>query len=251
MREVQYVVPTLGTRPQYLPSCLASIAAQGSLATITIVCPSVAQPRLERLAQSHGAEIVVEDRPGIGAAINAGLAVENTEYCAWLGDDDLLMPGSTAAVVQRLRRGDCLAVYGDMNVIDEAGQRLWVVHPRRAASWLAGIGPNYLTQPGSVFRRSGVASVGGVDESLAYAMDLDLFLKLRAEGGITYLPKTLASFRRHPSSLTVSNPNPGAEGRVVRQTHQSAAIRPIIQALQPALGVVGKIWGRAQINGWF
>jgi GT2 family glycosyltransferase len=250
VREVQYVVPTLGTRPEYLELCLASIAVQEGLAAITLVCPSVARSRLEGVAHSHGAEIVVEDRPGIGAAINAGWKVEDTEYCGWLGDDDLLMPGSTAAVVQRLSRRDCLAVYGDMNVIDESGQLQWVVHPRKAASWLAGIGPNYLTQPGSVFRRTGVESVGGVDESLAYAMDLDLFLKLRAQGGIAYLPKTISAFRRHASSLTVSNPNPGAEGRTVRRSHQPAVVRLIAQASGPALDMVGKIWGRAQIKGW-
>ena len=250
MCEVQYVVPTLGTRSEYLEICLASIAAQGPQAAITIVCPSIARSKLKGPARHYGAEIVTEDRPGIGAAINTGWKVRSTEYCGWLGDDDILLPGSTTAVVRRLRRGDCLAVYGDMNVIDEFGQHLWVVHPRRAALWLAAIGQNYLTQPGSLFRRSDVEKVGGVDESLRYAMDLDLFLRLRAWGGIAYLPKRVSAFRRHESSLTVSNPNPGAEARAVRESHQSSVVRPVVQVFGPALDVVGKVWGRAQIKGW-
>ena len=57
----------------------------------------------------------------------------------------------------------------------------------RAGNWRRGLPdsvPTLIPQPGSLIRRSAWEHVGGLDERLHYAMDLDLFLRLRRFGVI-------------------------------------------------------------------
>lgn len=63
---------------------------------------------------------------------------------------------------------------------------------------------NTLAVPSVVFRRSDVLSGGGLDETLWYTADWDLWLRLARMGDIAYLPQPLACFRLHTSSQTVT-----------------------------------------------
>ena len=56
-------------------------------------------------------------------------------------------------------------------------------------------GPQLLPQPGSLFDRAVFERVGGLDESLKWAFDLDLFLKLRGCGRVEFVDAPLAEFR--------------------------------------------------------
>ncbi len=49
-----------------------------------------------------------------------------------------------------------------------------------------------------------VRAGGGVDISLHYAMDLDLWIRLAERMPIRYVPHDLAAYRIHPSSKTVA-----------------------------------------------
>ena len=50
-----------------------------------------------------------------------------------------------------------------------------------------------------------MVAAGGYDESLRFAMDLDMFLRLRSRGRFVSTPRTVASYRWHPDALTVAN----------------------------------------------
>ena len=51
-------------------------------------------------------------------------------------------------------------------------------------------------QPAAFFRRSAFDAVGGIDASIHWAMDYDLWLRIAAKGlNVAYLPKVLAHFR--------------------------------------------------------
>jgi GT2 family glycosyltransferase len=61
---------------------------------------------------------------------------------------------------------------------------------------------NFVGIPGAVFRRDLALAVGGLDESLWYTADWDLWLKLARAGTTVYVPRPLAAFRVHPESQT-------------------------------------------------
>ena len=65
-------------------------------------------------------------------------------------------------------------------------------------------GPCLIPQPGALIKREAFVKVGGLNESLGWAFDLDLFIKLSKLGTLKFVGMNLASFRWHSDSLTVS-----------------------------------------------
>ena len=202
---VLLIVPTLGRRPDYLEKCLASITEQSVPADIVIVAPP--SPELESLARKHDAQLLAD--PGSQTkAINlaAAHAKSHHEFINWLGDDDLLEPGSLALTVGALDANpDAVVAYGACRYINENDAELWV---NKAGPWANRIlkwGPDLIPQPGMLVRTSAWQQVGGVDESFRFAFDLDLLLKLQVLGQLMDVGQVVSSFRWHADSLTVGD----------------------------------------------
>lgn len=209
---VLIVVPTLGRRLGYLAQTLASIAAQhDEPADVVVVAPDEAT-QARAIAVEAGATVVDEGEPrGMAAAINAGWRAGGGQhdYIGWLGDDDLLTPGSLRTATAALD-GDPRAVvaFGHCEYIDDDGRKIWLSRAGRWAPWILVWGPDLVPQPGSLFRRTAVEQVGGLDESFRLALDHDLFLRLRKVGRLVNTGKVLSQFRWHGDSLVVSNRTP-------------------------------------------
>ena len=235
---VLLVVPTLGQRPELLEQTLGSIVGQQDepADVVVVVPPDRAEAR--RSAERVGAA-VVDDPGGLAAAINAGwrLVGPQHEYVNWLGDDDLLAPGSLRTAVQVLDSApDAVVAYGHCDYIDDEGHRLFTSRAGRLAPWLMTWGPDLVPQPGALFRWAAVRAVGGLDESLSYAMDLDLLLRLRRRGRFVDCAQVLASFRWHPDSTTVANRSRSlAESAGVKRRHVRTWLRPALAATDPAV----------------
>jgi GT2 family glycosyltransferase len=230
--DVLIVVPTLGRRPDYLEQTLASVRSQGVPVDLVVVCPTDATPAREAAARHAAA--VLDDPGSLSAAINLGLATATTRhrYGNWIGDDDLLEPGSLAATRAALEDDrSAVVAYGACRYIDEAGRELWVSRAGRLAAWLLPWGPDLIPQPGMLFRLADFDAVGGVDETLTFAMDLDLLLKLRRRGAFVALGRPVSSFRWHASSLTVSDRSASlAESDLVKRRYLPSALRRIAPA---------------------
>src|SRR5207244_2105039 len=56
---------------------------------------------------------------------------------------------------------------------------------------------NFIAVPTPTIRREAFLQVGGLDETLWYTADWDLYLKLSSAGAVYYHPDLLASFRIH------------------------------------------------------
>lgn len=202
---VLMVVPTLGRRIGFLRKTFISIAHQKPAVDVVVVVPGDAT-EARSLAREFGAGLV--DDPGsLSGAINLGWksAGAGHDYLAWLGDDDLLLPGSVGTAVAALDADPVAAVaFGACEYITVDDRIIWTSRAGRFAPWLMTWGPDLVPQPGSLFRREAVLQAGPVDEALAYAMDLDLLLRLRRVGRFVDAKTVLAQFRWHPDSLTVS-----------------------------------------------
>lgn len=202
---VLIVVPTLGTRPEYLERCLTSIAMQGDPANIILVAPD--QPAMHEIAAKFNANHLID--PGSQTkAINLGVgaAQPNHEFVNWLGDDDLLEPGSLSTVSKALDLNPkAVVAYGACRYIDENDAELWI---SRAGPWANRIlkwGPDLIPQPGMLVRTAAWQQVGGLDESFRFAFDLDLLLKLQMHGKLIDVGQVVSSFRWHADSLTVGD----------------------------------------------
>lgn len=207
-----FVVPTLGQRPELLAKALASVRDQDVDLDLVVVAP--ADARVDDLVRQFDARRVADPGRGLSAALNVGLAAAapGTSYFAWLGDDDLLAPGSLLATTGALDADPgAVLVYGWCDYVDEHDRVVFQSRAGRMAKAILTFGPNLVPQPGSLMRYDAVMEVGGLDETVRLAMDLDLFLRLRRRGRLVALPRTLASFRWHADSATVVNGNVSME----------------------------------------
>jgi GT2 family glycosyltransferase len=246
---VLYVVPTLGRRPDYLARTLASLRQAGNVqVTVVLVAPASAD-HLGAVAHDAGVTHMTQTGSGISNAINVGWREHGAghEYWAWLGDDDELTDSSTATAVGYLQRHPKASmVYGWCDYIDGEGRQQFRARPSALAARLLRWGPDLVPQPGSVARASAVREVGYLDESLRYAMDLDLFLRLADVGKIGYVPRLLARFRWHEGSTTVGAPaESDAEARLVRARTWVGRRRIGFATERPAM-LAGRILHRTQ-----
>jgi GT2 family glycosyltransferase len=203
---IRLVVPTLGQRVDYLRLCLESVLDQSCEADVVVVAPMSAI-EARNLCEVAGVT-VIEDPGGLSAAINkgAGHPPMDYEFINWLGDDDLLLPGALAKTRRALQlRPRAVLAFGRCRYVDPSGQLIGTSRAGRLAPWLMRWGPDLVPQPGMLVSGDAWRKVGGLDETLKYAMDLDLLLKLRQVGPFIALDEDLACFRWHPNSLTVAD----------------------------------------------
>ena len=226
---VGIVVPTLGSRPQFLIECLQSIRDAGD-AYVLVVAPNSAD--LSQVESLGLVDARVED-PGNGlpAAINFGIQSlpKDIEYINWLGDDDKLLVGALDAAVEVLVN-DCEAsyVYGGCNYIDSNGRILLTNHSGNWARLMMRIGPDLIPQPGALIRRSCFEQIGGLNTKYVWAFDLEMFIQLSKVGKGRFLNQVLAEFRWHEGSLTVgSRSGSSKESKAIRSNHLPAVLQPI------------------------
>lgn len=202
---VLIAVPTLGRRLDYLERCLTSISGQSVATDIVIVAP-ITQETTD-IAARFDAELL-PDPGSLPGAINAAIAGARPhhEYVNWLGDDDLLTPGSLALTLGALDSDpDAVVAYGACRYIDGQDRELWVSRAGRWATRILSWGPDLIPQPGMLVRTSAWTAVGGLDESYRLAFDLDLLLKLKKQGELIDVKDVVSCFRWHGDSLTASD----------------------------------------------
>jgi GT2 family glycosyltransferase len=175
--------------------------------------------------------VVADIGSGLAAAINSGIESlpESVEYVNWLGDDDLLKPGSLSSSTNVLdQKQEVVMVFGACDYIDGHGEIVW---ENRSGQWAVPslrFGPDLIPQPGALFRRSTFTAVEGLKTSLGWAFDFDLFLRFSKAGKLHYINQTLAQFRWHPESLSVEHRKKSvAEASQVRVSHLPAFLRAI------------------------
>jgi GT2 family glycosyltransferase len=236
-KSIGVVIPTLGDRAEYLMESINSIRQAGP-AYISVVRPlrsNALDGRIVELVDS----IVDDPGQGLAHAINTGInGLPNTvKNATWLGDDDRLVQGSLQKISKYLEtKSDAVFVFGQCQYIDANGQKLWLNKSGKWAELLMLCGPQLIPQPGSLFRRSSFEQVGGLDEGLKWAFDLDLFLKLRKVGKFVFLNEPLAEFRWHEGSLSVGSRQGSVdEASKVRRRYLPTGVRQLSVIWEPLL----------------
>lgn len=148
-----------------------------------------------QVARRHGADVVVEPRPGYGAAVHAGVVAATTPIVAVLDGDGSLDPGDLPALVEDLERAD-MAI-GRRRALP--GVR-WPWHARlgtAAVCWRLrrrhGL-PVHDIAPMRVARRDDLLSLGVADRRSGYP--LELLVRAAAAGwhiverDVAYGPRT-------------------------------------------------------------
>lgn len=185
------VVPVKGPRP-FMDEALASLRTQGM------------GDDLEIIIQDGD----VEPDAGQSDALNKGFAKAHGEWLFWLNADDVLLPGALKAVARVIRQsiGRTIPlqwVVGNELFIDADGNR---VGASVGTGWHDGLYRHavpHVNGPSAFFRRELLAQVDGLDPSLRYCMDWDLWIRFAQSGAkFVRVGDFLWAQRRWPGSKT-------------------------------------------------
>lgn len=157
---------------------------------------------------------ISEQDQGQSDAINKGFAKSTGQVLAWLNSDDIYLPGALHKIADTFNKNpDAALVYGDYIKVDSNDRCIAL---RRQPSFDLKVCLYAYTiamQPASFFNRETFFEVGGINKSLHYIMDHDLFLRLAQYGKVLNIRDYVAALRVHPASKTKLAPE--------SQTHES------------------------------
>jgi hypothetical protein len=215
----------------------SELSMRGSLPSVTIIVPSLNQgrfirealdsildqayPNIEVLVMDGGStdstvEILREygDRiryvsgpdGGQSNALNRGLEAANGEIVGWLNSDDRYGPDAIPRCVSALMANPAASmVYGEADLIGEDGTVLERFPSTQAFDlWKLVNVSDYIMQPTVFMRAAAVRQVGGLDESLHFGMDWDLWIRLACRGEVIYLDAVIAQTREYAGTKTAS-----------------------------------------------
>jgi GT2 family glycosyltransferase len=209
---------------------IARAVNEGNSPFVVLVAPSSVDAS-KYLAERKVSLTIQDNGLGLADAINSGFSAmpSEIEYMNWLGDDDLLTPGSLSSSIDILGQNpEVVMTFGACDYIDSKGNSVWLNQSGGWAVPLLRFGPDLIPQPGALFRRSKFNDVGELRTDLGWAFDFDLFIRLSKAGKLHYINQTLAQFRWHPESLSVEHRKKSvAEASRVRVSHLPAVLRPI------------------------
>lgn len=160
----------------------------------------------EILSRYPHLKIIAEPDRGQADAVNKGLRLATGDIIGWLNSDDTYYPGALAdaASVIRPEKGVLMAM-GRCAYIDDAGNGTGREHPSEFVShrrvveiWKGYTIPN----PAVFFHRRVYEECGGLDESLYFALDYDLFCRYTRRFAITAVDRIWATYRLHTSAKT-------------------------------------------------
>ncbi len=229
---VSVVMPVHNT-PQYVEEAVSSILAQSFQDFELLVVDDGSNNETRALlCRLEGTDprikVFYRDHSGISPTRNFAVQQAKAPLIANLDSDDVALPNRLQQQVDYLSaHPECEVVGGQALQIDPEGAELGPIvvklgHDEIVSQleWGRGLA---VIHSAAMFRKASFDPVGGYDNSLPKAEDLDLYLKLAERGKLANLPDDLILVRRHLSSVTaLSAPGTGTQ---IKQRVLEAAYR--------------------------
>jgi len=152
---------------------------------------------------------ISEPDSGQSNAINKGMALSTGEILTWLNSDDYFLPNSLLRFAELFQQNpDIGAVVGSGRAVDLSGKEIYFDTPlpeinlKSLFSWFSG---GNIFQPSCAFSRKAWEISGPIDESIHFAMDVDLWLRMAKKNIKFYSTSELFSEALvHPNAKTTA-----------------------------------------------
>lgn len=208
--EVSAIIPTYNRRQLVVRAIQSALAQTRAVEEIIVIDDGSTDGTGEALAAEFGDRIVYvrQANAGVSTARNRGMAMARGRYFALLDSDDEWLPEKTARQVEWLEtHADFGMVLCDVDRIDAERRPIDVFRRRdviREDGWVLGmvLQDPALAPVSAMFRREVFADVGGFDESLATAEDLDFHLRVASRWQIGVVEEVLARAIRGHDGLS-------------------------------------------------
>jgi glycosyltransferase involved in cell wall biosynthesis len=234
------VITPARNQARYLPETLDSVAALSVPHEHLVVDGASDDGTVELLRGRDDPDLKWTSEPDRGQteAVNKGLERSRGELIGWLNSDDAYLPGAVDRAVEHLEHNpETMAVYGQVNYVDESGAVFRTVTPPRF-SWRRYLYlGSFLPTPTVIFRRRLLAQAPSLNEAYSDAADYDFYLRLLWGARVDLIGEPLVNFRYHPTSKTSAD--------VWTQLDEAQAIR-LGWARNPIDRAVMRSWERAK-----
>lgn len=202
LRRVSVIVPTKD-RPHLLAEALASIRAlEGEDVCLEIlVCDNGTTPETAHVAGRYGAVYLKAERPGAGAARNAGLWAASGEYIAFLDDDDVWLPTHLRPHLAMLGQhpeldGVIAQTVSADHELNPLGDPWPACPPGEGNGLLKKMLSGYFPQIGTLVARGDIRwRIGDFDETLIGGQDLDFMLRMAGAHRLGFVSTPSVLFR--------------------------------------------------------
>lgn len=161
---------------------------------------------LEQIEKVDSAkQLLCDVRGGIAVAMNKGIEAARGDIVMHLHSDDyLLHPGVLQRVQQVFEKTGCEWLFG--RILNERDGGLYAeTYIAPEYTYKALVRANFVPHAATFVRRSLYERAGGFKESLRYAMDYDMWLRLGLLAEPIQIRDALSVFRRHEGSTTEKN----------------------------------------------
>jgi len=142
---------------------------------------------------------------GQASAINRGFAESSGQVFAYLNADDTYLPGAVGTAVGHLRANRNVgAVYGEAYYTTEDGGIVGR-YPTERFDYERLNRNCFICQPASFMTRDAFAGAGGMDNTLHYAPDYDLWIRMARLYPLLKIDDYLATSRMHQANKTLGS----------------------------------------------
>ena len=207
--KISVIVPSYN-QGRFLSACLESIISQKYANLELIVMDGGSTDSSVGIIRQYEKHITYwQSKPdgGQSAAINAGTARATGDLVAWLNSDDLYYEDALWTVGRAwLRHPDFGLYIGNGSRLNDSDQTLTPFHKRHIALHRRSLqeGVDYVQQPSVFFNRKAWVDVGGLDVSLDFCMDWDIFIRISAKWPVVNINEFLSKSREYGETKTAS-----------------------------------------------
>jgi glycosyltransferase involved in cell wall biosynthesis len=207
---VSVVIPTRN-RAQYIGEAIESVLAQTySDYEIIVIDDGSADGTHEILspyAKNNGVRYERQDPLGVSAARNHGVRLARGRFIAFLDSDDLFLPAKLEKQMALFAQDSELGfVHCNFSKFDGQGLDLGVrdtsrhqgsIYPKILREWSV-----LMAIPCMLVRKDVFENVGGFDEQMGWAEDMDLWRRIAKNYRVATVPEALVKVRVHSASTT-------------------------------------------------
>ncbi|MCX6026403.1 MAG: glycosyltransferase family 2 protein [Chloroflexi bacterium] len=176
---ISIVTPSFN-QAEYLSACMASVLGQDYPRLEYLVLDGGSTDGSRDVIQRHATRLAFwasEADRGQASAVNKGWARARGEILGWLNSDDRLAPGALEHVARIYQsHPDAAMIFGDIQEVDSLERPVHLKHMANFDVRTLLLGKN-MGQPGVFITRRCYAALGGLDETLHYALDFEYFVR--------------------------------------------------------------------------
>ncbi len=201
------VVTPAYNRASYLDETVQSVLSQDYPRIEYIVLDDGSTDNTREVLDKYTGKIIWETHQNMGETrtVNKGFSMAHGEIVVVVNSDDPLLPGAVSTAVDFMRtHPDILVAYPDWEYIGPNSEITGHIRVREY-DYLYMVRHHHCTPgPGAFIRRKAFEVTGPRDPEFRYVADFEYWLRLGLYGKFARIPKTLATFRVHPDSASIS-----------------------------------------------